>query len=56
MKLAAAALVVVLGGCTRGAAPTETAIEAPISAIARFDGELGAAKQQRRVVALASPT
>jgi len=56
MKLAAAALVVVLGGCTRTVAPAEAPIEAPIEAIARFDGELGAAKQQRRVVALASPT
>jgi hypothetical protein len=56
MKLAAAALDVVLGGCTRSAAPTERAIEVPIEAIARFDGELVAAKEQRRVVALASPT
>jgi hypothetical protein len=56
MKLAAAALVVVLGGCARSAAPTETASEAPIAGIARFDGELGAAKAKRRVVALASPT
>ncbi|HEY2743221.1 MAG TPA: hypothetical protein VGL86_01305 [Polyangia bacterium] len=30
--------------------------EAPIESVARFDGELGAAKERRRVVALASPT
>ena len=41
-------LVAVLAGCTR--------IAPPIEAIARFDGELGAAKQKRRVLALASPS
>ena len=33
-----------LGACT------------PIEGVERFDGELGAAKERRRVVALASPT
>jgi hypothetical protein len=44
MKLAALVLLVAVGGCT------------PIESIDRFDGELGAAKDKRRVLALASPT
>lgn len=37
-------LLVVAGGC------------APIEGVDRFDGEFAAAKEKRRVVALASPT
>jgi hypothetical protein len=37
-------LLLVLAGCT------------PLEAVDRFDGEFGAAKQQRRILALASPT
>lgn len=46
MKQASLALVVAVAAaaCTR------------MEAIDRFDGELGAAKEKRRVVALASPT
>jgi hypothetical protein len=44
-------LLVALGGlgCARGAAPA-------IEEVGRFDGELAAAKERRRIVALASPT
>jgi hypothetical protein len=52
MKLRAWLLVALVAGCARSAAPRDAQIEA----IARFDGELGAAKEQRRIVALASPT
>jgi hypothetical protein len=38
------AFIVVVVGCT------------PIEPVGRFDGELAAAKERRRVVALASPT
>ena len=50
MKQAALALVVAVAAaaCTR--------IEPSIESYGRFDGELGAAKEKRRVVALASPT
>jgi hypothetical protein len=46
MKLAALAIVAAIaaGGCT------------PLETIDRFDGEFGAAKEKRRVLALASPT
>jgi hypothetical protein len=44
MKLVALALVAVAAGCT------------PLATIDRFDGEFGAAKEKRRVLALASPT
>ncbi|HEX8950529.1 MAG TPA: hypothetical protein VF945_01730 [Polyangia bacterium] len=44
MKRASLALLFALAGCT------------PIENIDRFDGELGAAKEKRRVLALASPT
>ena len=44
MKLGALALFAVAVGCT------------PLETIDRFDGEFGAAKQKRRVLALASPT
>jgi len=37
-------VLVVAVGCT------------PMEPVGRFDGELGAAKERRRVVALASPT
>lgn len=50
MKQASLGLLVaaVVGGCTP--------IEAPIESFGRFDVELGAAREKRRVVALASPT
>jgi hypothetical protein len=44
MKLGALALVALVAGCT------------PLESIDRFDGEFGAAKEKRRVLALASPT
>ena len=45
MKLGALALIAVAAvGCT------------PLETIDRFDGEFGAAKEKRRVLALASPT
>lgn len=49
MKQASLALVVAVAAaaCTRSE---------PIESFGRFDGELGAAKEKRRVVALASPT
>ena len=42
--LAIVAVAAVAAGCT------------PIEAFDRFDGEFGAAKEKRRVLALASPT
>lgn len=41
---AGAALLALVAGCT------------PVEPVGRFEGELGAAKERRRVVALASPT
>ena len=43
-----AAIAVAAAACTR--------VEPPIESYGQFDGELGAAKQKRRVMALASPT
>jgi len=48
MRARVAALALLLSACKP--------IDAPIESIDRFDGELGAAKEKRRVVALASPT
>ncbi|HEX6836327.1 MAG TPA: hypothetical protein VF334_07115 [Polyangia bacterium] len=50
MKRAGLALVFAAVVAVAGAACT------PIESIDRLDGELGAAKEQRRVLALASPT
>ena len=45
-----------LAACTRGEAPVSPPSVAPVVSIERFDGELGAARQKRRVLALASPS